>query len=111
MTHLDQVIRRFNEQVTKIPLDGYILQGTVVKRYLKRRVRGVSRNYGPYYLWTRKIDNKTKTQALTKDQARMVQQAIDRNRQLESDLDRLRSFSEQIIWNITPCVATRKRRK
>lgn len=111
MTHLDQVIRRFNEQVTNIQPDGYILQGTVVKRYLKRRVTGVLRKYGPYYLWTRKIENKTKTQALTKEQAKIVQQAIDRNRRLESDLARLRYLSEQIIWDITPCVATRKRTK
>ena len=109
MTHLDQVIRRFNEQVSKIQPDGYILQGTVVERYLKRQAAGAPRRYGPYYLWTRKVDNKTKTQALTKEQAKIVQQAIDRNRQLELSLNRLRSLSEQIIWDITPCVATRKR--
>jgi asparagine synthetase B (glutamine-hydrolysing) len=109
MTHLDQVIRRFNQQVIKIQPDGYILQGTVVERYLKRRVAGALRRYGPYYLWTRKIDNKTKTQALTKEQAKIVQQAIHRNRQLELSLNDLRSLSEQIIWDITPCVARRKR--
>ena len=109
MTHLDLVIRRFNAQVIKIQPEGYILQGTVVERYLKRRVAGALRRYGPYYLWTRKIDNKTKTQALTKEQAKIVQQAINRNRQLERSLSRLRSLSEQIIWDITPCVTTRQR--
>jgi len=109
MTRLNQLIRRFNEQVTNIRPEGYILQGTVMRRYLKRRVAGKSKRYGPYYLWTRKINNKTKTQALTDEQAKIIQEAINRNRQLELNLQRLRSLSEQIIWNITPCVATRKR--
>jgi hypothetical protein len=109
MSRLDQSIRRFNEQMANTLPDGYILQGTVVKRYLKRRVSGVSKKYGPYYLWTRKIDNKTNTKALTLEQAQIVQEAINRNRQLESRLSRLRSLSEQIIWDATPCVARRQR--
>jgi hypothetical protein len=109
MTHLDQVIRGYNKQVTRSQPDGYILQGTVVERYLKRQVAGVLKKYGPYYLWTRKVDNKTKTQALTKEQAKIVREAINRNRQLEVRLDRLRFLSEQIIWDITPCVTMRKR--
>jgi hypothetical protein len=71
----------------------------------------VGRDAGNFVHWTRKIDNKTKTQALTNEQAKIVQQAIDRNRQLELSLNRLRSLSEQIIWDITPCFATRKRTK
>ena len=109
MTRLDESIRRFNEQMATVQPDGYILQGTLTKRYLKRRVGGVARRYGPYYLWTRKINNKTKTLALTDEQARIIQEAIDRNQQLESRLSRLRSLSEQIIWNATPCVARRNR--
>lgn len=109
MYNLDQTIRQYNKQLGAILPDGYILQGTVVKRFLKRRVRGVLKSYGPYYLWTRKIDNKTKTQALTLGQAKVVRQAINRNRQLELGLNRLRAYSEQIIWAVTPCVAKRKR--
>ena len=109
MTRLNQLIRGFNEQMRNAQPDGYILQGTVVKRYLTRRAAGVSKSYGPYYFWTRKINNKTKTQALTDEQAQIVQEAISRNRQLELHLSRLRSLSEHIIWDVTPCVAKRKR--
>jgi hypothetical protein len=109
MTRLNQLIRGFNEYVSNAQPDGYILQGTVVKRYLKRRVGGVLKSYGPYYLWTRKINNKTSTQALTDEQAQIILEAIKRNRQLELRLTRLRSLSEQIIWGATPCVAKRKR--
>jgi len=67
------------------------------------------KTYGPYYVWTRKIKGKTVTIALTDDQARIIRQAINRNRELEQRLDRLRSLSEQIIIAISPCVAKRKR--
>jgi len=109
MTPVNQLIRRFNRQVAEVQPDGYILQGSVVRRYLRRQVGGALKTYGPYYLWTRKINNKTVTQALSAEQAQLIRQAIHRNHQLERHLKQLRSTSEQIIRAITPCVATRKR--
>ncbi len=109
MTKLNQLIRRFNQQMAEVQPDGYVLQGSVVKRYLRRTVRGVSKPYGPYYVWTRKINNKTVTYALTAEQAQIIQDAIRRNRRLQQRLARLRSLSEQIINAITPCVKKRNR--
>lgn len=109
MVSLDQLIRSFNRQVGQVEPDGYILQGSVVRRNLRRRARGVLKTYGPYYLWTRKLNNKTVTRALTPEQAQVIRDAIRRNRQLERRLADLRSLSEQIIQAVTPCVAKRKR--
>lgn len=111
MTQVNQLIRRFNRQVAELCLDGYILQGSVVRRYLQRRIGGALKTYGPYYLWTRKINRKTVTIALTAQQAQLIGQAIRRNHQLEQRLQRLRSSSEKIIRAITPCVAIRNRIK
>ena len=109
MAQLNQLIRSFNRQVIEVQPEGYILQGSVVRRNLQRRVGGILKTYGPYYLWTRKINNKTVTQALTADQAQIIREAISRNRQLEHRLNRLRVISEQIIRSVSPCVARRKR--
>ena len=109
MTQMNLLIRQFNRQVADAQPDGYILQGSVVKRYLKRRTGGASAAYGPYYIWTRKIRNKTVTQALTAEQARIIKDALDRNRQVEQQLMRLRGLSERIIKAITPCVVKRNR--
>ena len=109
MTQLNQLIRQFNRQAADARPDGYILQGSVVKRYLERRVGGSLVAYGPYYIWTRKINNKTVTHALTVEQARIVQDALNRNHQMEQQLVRLRRLSERIIKAITPCVAKRTR--
>ncbi len=109
MAQLNQLIRSFNQQVGKVAPDGYILQGSVVHRNLRRQARGVFKTYGPYYLWTRKVNNKTVTCALTTEQAQIIRDAIRRNRQLERHLADLRSLSEQIIRAVTPCVTKRKR--
>jgi hypothetical protein len=109
MPPLNQLILAFNRQVQAAHPAGYILQGTVVRRKLQRRVGSVLKTYGPYYLWTRKINGKTVTVALTGPQARIIREAINRNRQLEQRLNRLRSLSEQIIIAVSPCVAKRNR--
>jgi DNA-binding transcriptional regulator of glucitol operon len=109
MAQLNQLIRSFNRQAGEMKFEGYILQGSVVRRFLQRRVGGTLKSYGPYYLWTRKINNKTITQALTAEQAQIFREAIHRNRQLEQRLNRLRSLSEQIIRAISPCVTRRNR--
>jgi hypothetical protein len=109
MARLDGFIRQFNQQIDALRPEGYVLQGSVVKRYLQRRVKGASKTYGPYYLWTRKLNNKTVTHALTNDQADIIQKAIRTHRRLERRLAVLRTLSEQIILAITPCVSKRKR--
>jgi hypothetical protein len=81
-----------------------------VQRKLQRRVGADIKTYGPYYLWTRKIKGKTVTVALTEDQARIIRQAIKRNRELERRIDLLRSLSEQIITEVSHSVARRKRK-
>jgi hypothetical protein len=111
MTHLNKLVRSFNKQAGDVQPEGYILQGSVVRRDLKRLVEGAIKTYGPYYLWTRKINNKTVTQALTAEQAQIIQEAIQRNFKLEQRLKRLRLLSEQIIQDISPCVVKRKRNK
>jgi hypothetical protein len=109
MAQLNQLMRSFNKQVGEIQPEGYILQGSVVRRYLQSRVGGVLKPYGPYYLWTRKINNKTVTRALTAEQAQIIREAIRRNHELEQRLTQLRSLSEQIIQTISPSVVKRSR--
>ena len=110
MSKLDSLIRRFNQENQDVAPEGYILQGSVIKRRLHRHSGDRPKTYGPYYLWTRKIHNKTRTDALTAEQAAVIQEAIQRNRQMERRLVRLRRLSEQIIKAITVGVQKRKKR-
>jgi len=108
---LNQMIRRFNICVAETKPEGYILQGSVLRRYLQRSTISGDKAYGPYYIWTRKVNNKTVTKALTPEQAKLIRSAICRNRALELCLAQIRSISEQIIHSISPGVPTRKRIK
>jgi hypothetical protein len=55
-----------------------------------------------HYTWTRKINNKTVTKALSKDQYQALKKAIEANRQVEKTLRRMRSISQDAILEPMP---------
>ena len=105
-----RLMQLFNERMRNVRPEGYILQGSVVRRHLMRLSGTRQRRYGPYYLWTRKVDGKTVTVALSREQAAVITEAVARNRALDRQLADIRKLSERIIRAITPCVQTRNRR-
>jgi len=52
----------------KLEKTGWICQGTVVSRTLRRKVKGKWVENGPYYMWTCKNAGKTVCHALTLEQ-------------------------------------------
>ena len=109
MKKIARLIRQFNAQIDALPPEGYILQGSVVKQYLHRTRGDHTTEYGPYFIWTRKVNGTTVTRALTVEQAKVIRDAIRRNKELEKRLAKLRVLSEQIIAALTPSVTRRKR--
>lgn len=106
----DHVIRKdYRRLCRQLAASEWICQGSAIKRsYQRPAVKGL-KTYGPYYSWTRKVDNKTQTVALSLAQYRVVQSAISNHRRVESILDQLRHLSEQIIFATTLGVPRRKR--
>ncbi len=102
-------LRRFEVESRQCRASGYVLQGSLVRRYLQRGRASSKKTYGPYYLWTRKIDGRTVTKALSAEQAKLIGDALRNNRRLESNLAELRRLSEQIIFAISCGVPKRKR--
>ena len=90
---------------------GLICQGSALKRTYHRDTKGQSTEYGPYYSWTRKIENKTVTVALSRAQHGLLSKAISNQRKLEELLRKMRAISEQIVLLQAPGVASRKKRK
>ena len=109
MKKLNRLIRTFNSLSDDLPPKGYILNGSVVSHHLHRTIRGEHKKYGPYYIWTRKIKGKTVTRALTEEQATIIKESIERNREMEKRLAELRSVSEKIIFSLSHSVRKRKR--
>lgn len=87
----------------------WICQGSVMERTYHRPAKKGMKTYGPYYSWTRKVNNKTKTAALSPPQYRILSRAIDNHRQLEVALDKMRTISELIIFSSTLGVSRRNR--
>jgi hypothetical protein len=97
--------QRYAQSLTAI---GPICQGTVIKRNDVRQRGGKPKTYGPYYLWTRKLEGKTLSIALSQQQYEALKEAIANQKKLDQTLAQMRSLTEQIIFIKTPGVKKRK---
>jgi hypothetical protein len=87
---------------------GWICQGTVIRRPLRRKVRGQWVNKGPYYLWTGKRQGKTVCYALSKAQYEVAEQGIAANRRVLQTLAKLQTRTLKQILKKVPGVHKRK---
>lgn len=86
---------------------GTITPRTIVKPHPEDKRR--KKTYGPYYQWTYKLQGKTVTVNLTKDQAVEFQKAIDNQRRLEWTLKKMLELSRIILQSTTVGVLSRMR--
>lgn len=92
---------------------GPVLQGSILRRIIRREDPehpGDTKEYGPYYQWTRKVQGHTVIQNLTPAQAKIYQRAIRENRRLERTIAEMRITSLKILALTTEGVPKRNRR-
>ena len=53
--------------------------------------------HGPYYIWTRKVNGKTVTRSLSKEQAEVCRRYIENKKQLDKILEKMRRISAGMI--------------
>ena len=87
---------------------GWLCQGTVVCRSLRRRQPGRWVTKGPYYLWTCKVAGKTVCQALSRRQYQVLKQAIAAHRKAQATLARMQALTLKTILQNVPGVQPRK---
>lgn len=87
---------------------GWLCQGTLVCRPLRRKVAGRWVDKGPYYLWTGKQHGKTVCHALSKAQFEVAKQAVAANRRLQTALAKLQAITLEKILKKIPGVHKRK---
>lgn len=93
---------------------GPVLQGTILPRVIRREDPerpGHTKDYGPYYQWTRKLQGRTVLQNLTPAQAKAYNRAIRENQKLEELIADMRATSLEILESTTQGVQKRKARK
>lgn len=87
---------------------GWICQGTVVGRSLRRRIQGRWVAKGPYYMWTCKVAGKTLCHALSHEQYRELKKVISANRQIQKTIARMHALTLETILKKVPGVQKRK---
>jgi virulence-associated protein VapD len=95
--HLPPAYRQLQRQLGEI---GYVSQGSVFQRGPTQQ--------GSRYVWTRKVEAKTVTVALSVEQYRWLRQAVTNQRQLDRLVQRMQKLSHQILFTEVPGVARRK---
>jgi virulence-associated protein VapD len=80
---------------------GYLSQGSVFQRTPPQQ--------GSRYIWTRKVQAKTVTVALSEQQYHWLRQAIANQRELDRIVDQMQKLSRQVLFDTVPGVARRKR--
>jgi hypothetical protein len=94
--------------LARLARTGWIGQGTVVCRPLRRKVGGQWIEKGPYYLWTAKRQGKTVCYALSQAQYEVAKEAIAANRCLMATLTAMQALTFKQILTKVPGVAKRK---
>jgi virulence-associated protein VapD len=95
---LPQAHRQLQRQLAHL---GYVSQGGVFERAPGQQ--------GSRYVWTRKVQSKTVTVALSHEQYQWLRQAADNQRKLDKIVGQMQTLSRQILFETVPGVVRRKR--
>ena len=107
---LDRLRRRFRRLAGQLSPTGWLLQGSVAEREIRRgRIAARAKRYGPYYQWTFKQEGKTITVQLSAEQASVYRRAIEQQRKVEAILSEMRRLSEAFLSATTEGVPKRNR--
>jgi virulence-associated protein VapD len=90
--------RQLQQQLASL---GYVSQGSVFERTPGQQ--------GSRYVWTRKVQSKTVTVALSHEQYQWLRQAVNNQRKLEKIVNQMQMLSRQILFETVPGVVRRKR--
>jgi len=89
--------RQLQRQMARL---GYISQGSVFERAPGQQ--------GSRYVWTRKVQAKTVTVALSREQYQWLKQTVANQRKLERIVEQMQKLSRQILFEHVPGVVRRK---
>jgi len=93
---------------------GPTIQGSILRRLIPREDPdrpGQTKEYGPYYQWTRKVQGHTVIQNLSPSQAKTYARAIRENQTLDNTLAEIRRISLEILELTTQGVRKRAPRR
>lgn len=117
---LTRLTKRYRELAAELAEAGFILKGSVVERLLPCGTPGCRcradppRLHGPYWQWSTRVEGKTVTRRISREQARRYQAWIDNWRRLEQILEEMHEISSQaaaILFGHRPPTTSASRRR
>ena len=100
-TSLGDLQRHYDQLKTSLTQIGWISEG-----YVQDRGPGAG---GPHYQWTRKVNGKTVSVALSHEQFLWLQTAIANWRTLKHSLKQMQQLSRSVLFQTIPGTSRRKR--
>jgi len=100
---LTEIKMEYEELQRTLSAIKYICTGSVMVLFRKCGKKSCScqndkdSEHGPYYVWTRKVEGKTVTRALSSQQAEQCMEYIENLREIEPVLDRMKILSAELI--------------
>ena len=94
---LNSDYRKLQQRLARI---GYLSQGSAIKRKPEQQ--------GSRYIWTRKVQAKTVTVALSKEQYEWLRRAVGNQRELERIVQEMQRCSRKILFETLPQPQRRK---
>lgn len=98
----DRLQMEFEQLRQSLAKIGYITQGSVLERTVARSGRSG-------YQWTRKVEGKTISVSLSREQFDAMKAAVQNERQLWKTVQKMGKVSRQILFNTLPDTRRRKR--
>lgn len=98
---LARLNKRYQEIAAQLAKGGFILKGSVVERFLTCGNPGCQcradppRLHGPYWQWSTRVEGKTVTRRISREQARCYREWIDNRRRAEQVLEEMHEISSQ----------------
>ena len=100
ISHAKRVTAEYRQLRRELGSLGYLSQGSVFQRRPGQQ--------GSRYVWTRKIEAKTVTVALSKQQYQWLRRAVANQRKLTRIVRQMQQRSRQILFESVPGVVHRK---
>ena len=112
----ESFLHQYQSLATALTQIGYIRRGTVLKRFTvcgsptcACRDNPAVR-HGPYYQWTRKVEGKTVTVRLSKDEAALLASWIANARQLDEIVSEMEQLSMRVTEHLLSEIPPRARK-
>lgn len=102
----DKLRKKFEEYREELGRIGFILPGSITKRYVRCGTSGCKCHndpeslHGPYYEWTRKVQGKTVTVRLKENEALLLMEWVENKKRFKKTVSKMENVTLEAMKKI-----------